>query len=292
MKFPLVIEYNNEDVMDGVGSQLLRILGVYGISRKYKLHYQHRSILNCNREELMGSEVDLSEFEALLSEINNLIKIDSDKHSRDFRTITSLNRKPGRKILFFYIVYSVLLSPFRIRLILRVTLPFGISDKTPHVYKFGAEVIRRSILLQYENQSLPCVLHYRTHLHSPEPNRATLNSKYYEETVHALIAKQLLCAKEVVIHADILQTDLIESKLNPKIQDLVSFCKNIAPVETIVKPNSPFLETFFDMIFAEVLIMGRSALSYVAGLLNTGIVAYPPSHGHPRLAHWVVGKDT
>ena len=48
----------------------------------------------------------------------------------------------------------------------------------------------------------------------------------------------------------------------------------------------PLVKTFLDMCTAEVFIQGRSALSYLAGIINPNKVLWPEVQSHSRLPRW------
>ncbi len=60
--------------------------------------------------------------------------------------------------------------------------------------------------------------------------------------------------------------------------------------DTILRLNESIEDTFTSMVFADVLVAARSAMSYVAGLLSEGTVYYIPFSCKP-LPHWILAFD-
>jgi hypothetical protein len=56
--------------------------------------------------------------------------------------------------------------------------------------------------------------------------------------------------------------------------------------DTILHINESLEDTYIGMVLADVLVTGRSSLSYTAGYLSDGIVYYT-SYAHAPLPHWI-----
>jgi len=54
----------------------------------------------------------------------------------------------------------------------------------------------------------------------------------------------------------------------------------------LLKLNEPLIDTFHNMVTANVLVIAKSSLSYSAGILNRGRVFYRDIHFHKPLASW------
>ena len=48
----------------------------------------------------------------------------------------------------------------------------------------------------------------------------------------------------------------------------------------------PLFKTFLDMCTTKVLIQGKSAFSYLAGIVNKNVVIYPPKQSMAKLNKW------
>jgi hypothetical protein len=59
--------------------------------------------------------------------------------------------------------------------------------------------------------------------------------------------------------------------------------------DTIFHIDKNVLNTFNDMIFADILIMSTSSFSYTAALLSSSkYIYYPKGFSHPPLEHWIL----
>jgi hypothetical protein len=63
--------------------------------------------------------------------------------------------------------------------------------------------------------------------------------------------------------------------------------QNIKNINIVLHLNTPLEETFTRMVFADILVVSPSALSYTAGLLSTGRVYYL-RHCNPPLPSWFI----
>lgn len=292
MNLPLFIQYNNEDIIDGVGAQALRILGIFGIARQFRLNYIHQPILQLGlKEELTGPKFSEDHYQELLDQVNKLFDLPSDKIPKHFSCIAINSRNVGRKVLLGSLLLSFLLLPLRVRVVLKITLPFGITNYLEDPFRTAATYVHNNIPDEKRLNRPENVLHYRTVIHSKDDNRNFLNSEYYTTTLLEFLSKPHQSISSLVIHCDIYPQTLSDSLHNSRVMDFSLFCQNFQYLGIEVKPYAPFFETLFDMVFARNFFMSRSALSYLAGVLNYGTVIYPPGHGHPRLPRWKVGCE-
>ena len=67
-----------------------------------------------------------------------------------------------------------------------------------------------------------------------------------------------------------------------KFQNL-KFCLDVSP-----------MDSFLHMVFADVLITGKSSFSYKAALLNNGKKVCPKEfwHGYPQTNSWVMANES
>lgn len=71
---PLLITYDNETMQDGLGSQALRILGVFSIAKVLNIGYQHSPIVSFVEEYAHHLNNDHDETD-LLREVNQFFFI-------------------------------------------------------------------------------------------------------------------------------------------------------------------------------------------------------------------------
>jgi hypothetical protein len=118
-------------------------------------------------------------------------------------------------------------------------------------------------------------------------------------------------AKNLVIHTYLLNTPKVWSPTHQGIVD--GFNKNSgstgkrvislegfdlskeisipAGLKADIRYCDPLLNTFLDMCNAKVLIQGKSAFSYLAGIINPNLVIYPPTQSAAKLRNWKSAED-
>jgi hypothetical protein len=69
--------------------------------------------------------------------------------------------------------------------------------------------------------------------------------------------------------------------------ELAVFEQLFGAEDTVFHINSSIEETFASMVFADVLVIGKTSFSYTAALLSGGTIYYLP-FWHPPLPHWRV----
>jgi hypothetical protein len=304
----LYITYDNQELTDGLGAQALRIIGIYSIAQKYRIKYIHSPIIETIEEFAHGitNERDLL---ALINRANEFFHLPSVIHyptfDLEFR-IRNLNLRLLARMLLRY-----KFSPKSV--LLRVCLPFGITDRNPEIYEHAIGDLRvRNSQLFHDCKENEIVLHFRmgygqkTQV-APHVKPRFLPLEYYLSAIK-VIAKNGLDQgiRNLVIHTDlsnkeVLWTpsakrlrqnisfgeDIVDGKILVPKSDVYEMFKSVEGMIVNVKYGADLLETFIDMANAGVLIMSRSAFSYLAALFNKNLVIYPSNHGHSPLNSWI-----
>lgn len=301
----IYITYDNQKKQDGIGAQLQRIFGLYSISRKLHLGYLHSPILD-TLEELAHNVTSEFEMQTLLKDINSKYNFPSDVEIEFDEEIVVHNIS----LKFIAILYlKCVLS--RKSILLRVCLPFGITDKHPNWYEYAGAYLRPNLLTENKNREKNFVVHvrygYKPMLGSIETSAPRfLPLTYYADAVKSILNNEKLnIITKIVVHTDIPDKSGIwkpfqESKLSELSaigyemqENTLSFngldlrgdyFSEFPVVE--VKYCAPILETLSDLINADVLLMSRSSFSYIAGIINNKSVYIPRSHGHAKLSRW------
>jgi hypothetical protein len=68
-QMPLYLAYDNLALRDGFGAQVLRIMGIFALARKYKLRYLHREMIETIQEFSHGVS-EQKELDDLLKNVN------------------------------------------------------------------------------------------------------------------------------------------------------------------------------------------------------------------------------
>ena len=130
---------------------------------------------------------------------------------------------------------------------------------------------------------------------------------YYSDILEALFTKKIIpSGARGLIHTDLLNAPMTWV---PKQAGIVEgFNKNSGQVgkneihlegydlsKEILSPGNtkidirycdPLLNTFLDMCTTKVLVQGKSAFSYLAGIVNPNFVIYPPKQSMAKYNNW------
>lgn len=286
-KFPLYIKYDRESFKDGFGSQAVRIAGIYSIAQKFCLKYEHEDdICISGIRELMGQQYDEDEFFRTIDWLRNLIHFPSAKKKASVKQRIVRIHDIGLRVLFKYIFLSIL-QPNRILLL--VSLPFGIVDRDTSIYSYSQPILLENLQkLALYKPSSRVVLHVRTAEHSPDKNRPQMSSQYYEKSLKTISQEYDLDITHLIVHTDFYEEDLHKIDSSPRVKEIKNYLDNLAlDYKVVVKHYAPIKELLEDFASAKVLIMSRSSLPYFGGLLNRNLVIIPKNHGHSPLKTWI-----
>lgn len=288
MKIPLYIQYDSKKLTDGFGAQGLRIVGIYSVAKAFKLKYLHQGISEISdRVELTGPGGDEPKYRQVLEEMNQFLAFDSHEELANLKlSRTVLIHNLGFRALFKYIILS-LLRPNQY--LLKVFLPFGIVDRFPILYRFSRTDIQGIISkLKRGSRKIGNVVHVRGSEHSPDKIRPQLEPSYFEELI---FSGRYPCSpgRGWIIHTDFYSSDFSQIIMAERARKFVSLFERFRKDEIFtVNHYASIEEVFSDMVHADLLIMSRSALSYLAGIFCLGEVVYPSIHGHAKLPGWKV----
>jgi hypothetical protein len=286
--FPIFIQYDNARKTDGFGAQGTRIVGVYAIARFFRIKYVHRGIVEfSDRRELMGSISDERAYSETLRRLNCYLQPESQnswKPPEKAQTIFIYNL--GFRILLKYLLKS-LLRPNTY--VLSVCLPFGITDRLPITYvKVRDSFNYGGPINEIGQESRTIVAHIRTGQNSPSYPRTQLSAGYFDKLIFSEKYGKLNCDKWI-IHTDFLESDFSDKPNSANVIEFRDLFAKLASFHNVeIRHYAKIEDVFLDMRNAHVLIMGKSALSYLAALIGNGAVVYPSSHGHSPLPQWKI----
>jgi hypothetical protein len=288
-KFPLMIQYDNVSFTDGLGAQAIRIVGIYSIARKYRLRYIHSQIIIDHPEEFMGPNYSLESFEAELETIRELLTLPTYTIPKSKTNPLIVNWKTITRRKLFKLILKSIFS--RRGIILKLQLPQGITDYIPDVLRIGAEEIRRNFASRDKfSPTQKVVVHIRSGQHTVKTpifnSRPQLTPYYYKQALKKVDSH----GKRIVLHTDFFPEDMKGSDLTFRQSVFKEFIEGVASSSNnSVFHYAPLSDVLYDMVTAEYLIMGNSALSYFAGVINPNTVVWPPIHVHARMNHWIIG---
>jgi len=309
----IFVTYDNQALQDGLGAQALRITGIYSIARAFGLKYLHTPIAQVIEDVGQNPTTEKSQ-EHLLDFFNNFFKFASKRTPKLQPRILYVRDISLRKLIKIILKYGFLSRDT----VVHILLPQGILDKFPSTYRFAAHQLRKSNAdLINSSNAKDLVAHVRRgydekYADLKYAKNRHLPFSYFSDILKYICANNLVLAgSEIHIHTDLLN---VPTKWTPKQDGIVEgYSKNSGTIgktsidleaydltNEIVIPEGfppkihycdPLVTTFLDMCNARVLVQGKSALSYLAGIVNSGLVIHPPQQSMSKLPRWKSAED-
>jgi hypothetical protein len=309
----IFLTYDNQTLQDGLGAQALRITGIYAVSRAFRLKYLHQPITNVIEDVGQGSNGE-SDQETLIAKFNEFFNFPSAREPKSNANKTSIRDLNLRVLLKILLKQSFSRSD----LVVSVLLPQGVINRLPFLYKISAKHLRKANhALLFSHHSHQFVVHVRRgydekYADLKYAKNRHLPFSYYSDILEALFANKVIpSGARGLIHTDLLNTPMTWVPKQAGIVD--GFNKNSSQVgkndihlegydlskeislpgntEIDIRYCDSLLSTFFDMCTTKVLIQGKSAFSYLAGIINTNVVIYPPKQSMAKLSEWRSAED-
>lgn len=294
------VTYDNSS-SDGVGSQLQRIYGLYALSRALDVKYVHTPLGRVGYQGLMPLLTGRTEpdFSARYNALFSLPSDEFDLESCERVRIHTLTQRVVER-------YRERAAATGRSILLEACIPFGYTDRVPSV----CEVLRTVSPYRGYSPSGPirvCV-HVRRGDNSvsgrSDQGDRLLPNSYYLRVCGTLIEALREHGTPFVIrlHSEVPPRPYTLYPGNPGIYFELDQPGTIDPADLGLEefdalPNlQPVLnvepqEVLDDFATADVLILSRSSLGYVAGMLNPhGLIVYAP-WWHPPLPDWLVADE-
>jgi hypothetical protein len=242
---------------DGVGAQYQRVIGIYCLAKYYNIKYLHTPIQSIahlpeNYWKKINDHFGLSIFEAGK---NGIPENFEETLSIYNPSIEDLQIKTDKNI------------------VIKITYPYNILDKDPEIYETAMDELRqlkqKIPLPEYSKDTTNIAIHIRRGDVSKDANsnRYTENS-YYVKIIEKIQKKYDNCNIFIFTQGS---------------EDLDEFRK-IKNVK--IMNDLDILETFEYLCNADVFIMAKSSLSYLAALYNNNNNVYIQPFWHSKLARW------
>ena len=305
---PLYLTYDNEKIQDGVGAQLLRIIGIRAICNYFKLGYIHSGIKKLTITQLDPAQSE-EEIHSYISYLNGIFKFDS-QGIKEFHEVYHIYNLSHRILL----TYGLRAFFFRRTTLLKVVIPFYITNKNIKIFKSASDLLPRFNSKMFQDK-IKLVIHFRagadpSHIDTGKTEARFLPINYFEKLVFQIQKDNPGHEWDICLLTDApaepfyysppmdqlekweetgykIKNGLIEIKA------LNLSSSNIAEIPgfRIVHGGDP-VEALKEMASADYLLMSRSTLSFVGALLNqTGLIFYPPRFGSQPLTGWISGED-
>jgi len=304
------LTYDANRCQDGLGAQLQRILGIYGIAQALGVGYSHTGFTNI---EANPGDPNTSESErlSLLHRANALADLPSQLSSRAWKLpgIQRLEWSRAARIIDAHKIARRL----RQRVVFPLATPYPWADRHPEIYVEGARKIASRI------DSGDCAAEFRIDVHIRRAlapsiagtafSQRFVSTEWYEKVLATLVAQLEGDARslEIRIHTDIpkgqwdatgglspatralLEADgLIESDgfLREHWQDLDDLLK-LSPGVRVCREWDP-IEAISSMVTSDILVTCASSFSFVAGLLRGESPVISPRFWHNAPPSWLI----
>lgn len=303
----LYLTYDNQQLQDGYGAQLMRIIGIYSLAKKFRLHYVHSPILE-TVEELAHNINNLEELSLLTDQVNDFFALPSSTDRKIFDEVVSV-----KSLGWKFFLKSILKYQFsKKNVLIRILLPFPVIERIPNAYAIGTKYIKLANKdLFRENLANEIVVHVRMSYGqsttiSPHVRPRFLPTDYYVDLLRARLSLNPDQREmKILVHTDMpnisrtwtptakrLQQNIefgekvIHGKINVIGKDLSKRFRELGCHKLEICYESQFLVAFLDMATAGTLIMSRSSFSYLAALFNENEVVWPSGYWHVKLRKW------
>lgn len=279
----LAITYDNESLADGAGSQLCRIYGIYALARELNILYYHSPLKRIGYQGVVALAKNAENLE-LPKRYNQQFNIPSDIEIPTDAMVINLPLANPQALADIRKVATQHPKKF---FLVKIAAAMSIVARRPAML----ETVRALSPFKRERSSLlRIVIHVRWGDLPIGYSKRLLPNRYYIDLVTKII--NTLKVYDIPYSCE-LYTELpdesivitpnhygVEGRLKePTILDPASF--QIEDFDLIPKLkkfiNGDPLETLEKLATADILIMSRSAFSYLAGMLNQkGTAVYTP----------------
>ena len=293
---------------DGVGAQIQRILAIRSLAHNLGLGYAHSPVKNVAIHPFDPYQ-SIDEMEVFLVQLNHVFYMDDVGFDR---RVTHL--EVHRRVLtfgnFFVLLFSGVLQ--RTTLLINIVEPFPVSEFDSKKYLAIGNFL--PYFTSKINRAKTVALHYRQGVGGKsvqfgEKLSRQLDVQYFVNIITSILADPGNDIRAIKIYTDAPSTNqeyfplATQSHLwnqSPRFRDGQMSIEGMEveksfeglgiPIE-VVRGGNP-ISAIEEMAGADVLVIGRSSLSYVAAILNAnGEIYYPKSFWHRPLVGWNVISD-
>jgi hypothetical protein len=288
---------------DGTGAQLQRMLAVAGLAEQIGAQFSQRAITDVAIHPLDPFQ-NQEQYVNFLTELNETFKF-SNPNLKNSNPVT-YKVQNLRLAFLIRIALTSYVSKKEIELV--VENPYSVSDLNVDAY---SAVVSKMEMLQnrlacFEN--IAVAIHYRQGVgnfvvYPGQSISREMEISYFRETIRRHFSAEKLRNVEVHIFTDAPSKTL---RFQPPQDQLYLWegTPGFSNGEMVVKPleftekdldvqrvlvhsGGDPIDAMLQMSKAELLILGRSSLSYVAGILSSGkTVVAAPEFWHPPLSNW------
>ncbi len=292
---------------DGTGAQIQRILSTYLVASVFKVGYFHSDVVTVQVHPLDPFQ-DLESLSEYIAKLNREFVLPSSGY--DFKSYEIIDRTS--LTLFNLIRYKLLSNLTKRKFLLKFVDPYPVSEYLVSEYWRVLEAMpKNSLAINKSPKSdyLHVVIHHRQGvggqvIYPGQSIPRELHIGYFLDILSKISARVDKSLLRISIHTDAPVVDLVFAPdreqlylwdgapnfKNGKVQIKRSEIDQVfgaAGYKVSIRYGGDPLDTIRDMASADYLIMSRSSLSYVGGILNRhGTVYAAPDFWHKSLPNW------
>jgi hypothetical protein len=290
---------------DGTGAQVQRMMAVAALAETLGRPFLQQEIIDVAIHPLDPFQ-ETKQYEAYLRRLNVLFKVDNSINPTVTKKALQIKNLHLRNLLKYALVSAML----KTTTLLEIENPYAVSDLNPDAYKSVSNKLGISRVIHELKTPEPYIaIHYRQGVggfvtYPGQSIAREMKVAYFKEVIDRFLSKSDF--KEAIVHVF---TDAPSVKLEfeppesqqylwdgspgykngvMQIQPLVFDAESLGVSRVEVHSGGDPIDAIIMMASASLLILGRSSLSYVAGLLNERAVVVPaPLFWHPPLSGWM-----
>ena len=296
---------------DGVGAQLQRILAIYGLCNITKLKYSHTGISDVAVHALDPYQ-NMAEYQRFLAHLNSIFALKSSEVPTS-RTEILVQHFRTRTLIY----YSLLSILKRRHFLLRISEPYAITDSVSNIYSFihPLQDELKDFMAKFKVDSPTIAIHYRWGVGGKQIQQGESTTRELDVTYYAKVIKHIKSVYpetnfKIVVVTDAPDKSLIyeppskqsslwlgspgfnaeRNTINVSGMDMRMLFKNLE-MEVEVKSGGNPMEAIAVLANADHVILSRSSLSFVSGLISKSEVYFPISFWHRPLKSWHLIND-
>ena len=306
----IVIKNDSERQSDGTGAQIQRQFANFALSHLIGAGYLYNPVQRVAVHPLDPFQTP-EDYEAFLTRLNHRFAFSSNVPQGDFHaSILKLNTPS---------FYSLLRAIIKLRVkqqnaILLINEPYRIIEYFPDSYQVVPKALGSTPKSQQSVAHKEIAVHYRQGvggmaIYPGQSIPREINLDYFVEIIKRIQSENIGVRFSLTIYTDAPSSPLTYvpptdqkllwdgspnfdgSNMHVKSFDF-SGVKEMVGIEPTVLSGGDPIDAIIGMSQADFLIMARSSLSFVAGVMNDkGKVYYPPKFWHKPMSRWLSGED-
>lgn len=307
-RFPTSAVTYNDEIDDGIGAQLQRIIGIYSLSIKYGIPYMHSGIKNLLITALDPYQTQ-DELNIFVKRINDFFWLPSSDFGTQRDSRVKLTSPTQLNLNFIRLQNRLRFGKFSTFVI---SNPFLLLNRDPDTYLLAVPYLPKVKKAEKDYKNI--VVHYRRGSSSFDilPGESTpraIFNDWYLKVLNKYVSQ--LKVDNVRFHIDVF-TDMPKQDVDfhplafqrdfwkqlPRFEnDIIKIhgedlnqttFRDFGDLLTVHYGGDP-IDGLMHMAQADILIMSRSSFSFVGALLNRkGRIVVPPDFWHKNLSTWTI----